>query len=758
VPEKGEPTSLLREISSERPAAITIYRDARTTRPEGSEVREFRSREELFDFFSRPPRKRDDKRAVPLFARGAVEGMRLKKNLRPPYLITLDVDESRVPIDTCSRRLDLLGIAHVAHTTWSHGKNSKLHCYRVFLDLVADTWPAVELATRELFKLAGPGIEETHESWASPCFFVPAVEPSRSRAYRLRVSDTPGTSWRPKAPPPDVLERLTAPRGPVADVDPGELEAALSKIDNKPREDWVHVGMALKSTGLAGARSMWDTWSRGQGYGDYSDEAQDTAWESFSDDREGGVGVGTIFRLARAGGWRPPEERSDPIDDFAEYFEPRLRHLLALNRRYGYVGIGQGVVADLSDPEQAVEFKSTKAFLGIHAHPSVRTGKVLKSGDEVYASIGKVWLEMWPKRRTFERVDFLPPGGPDTLPPGTLNLWRGWPRKQEPGSCELYLAHVRDVICDGDAELFEWIKAWMAHLVQRPWEKAGTSIVMRGNEGVGKGMFAIALVKLCGVHGLHVTQPKHLTGNFNVHMASRLLVFADEVTWGGRKQEEGVLKAMITEDNVLTEPKGVDLFRARSFCRVVVSSNNDWVVPAGTTARRFLVLDVPDHREKDFPYFAALKREIDNGGVEALRLYLEGLDLEKLPNPRLIISTDALRDQKIETLDAKGQWLLGILRNGCLGGFSEKWPTAPVPVTQVYESYLETARAIGSNRRSLEMQVSIYLRRIFGNNLAKGRAYAKDAKQTSRAFAFPPLEEARNAFEKFLGSEIDWSI
>jgi hypothetical protein len=753
---QGDPTSLLHEVSSKRPAAITVYPDARSTSPRDAEIREFRSFEELARFFGRTPRKRADKRAVPLFARGVVEGVRLKKNMRPPYLVVLDVDESRTPLVACSKRLDLLGIAHVAHTTWSHGKRAGRHSYRVFLDLVADAWPVLESTTRQLFELAG--VDETRESWSSPCFFVPAVEPSRSREYRFRRSETERSEWRPRPPSPEELEAPRGPRGPVADVDPGELRAALSRVDNSPREDWIAIGMALKSTGIEDARELWDEWSSGQGYGDYSDEAQDAAWDSFADDREGGVGVGTIFRMARLAGWRPPEERSDPVEDFAEHFEPRLRHLLELNRRYAYVAIGQGVVADLSDPDRAVDFKSTRAFLGLHAHPKIRTGKVLKDGTEVLDAVGKVWMDSWPKRRTFERVDFLPPGGHEVLSPGTLNLWRGWPSREEPSSCALYLRHAKEVICSGDEELWSWLQSWMAHLVQRPFEKAGTSVVLRGNEGVGKGVFASALVDLCGAHGLHVTQPKQLTGNFNSHMASKLLVFADEVTWGGRRQEEGVLKAMITERSVMLEPKGVDAFPARSFCRVIVSSNNEWVVPAGRTARRFQVLDVPDNRKGDFDYFKALTREtlLTPGFGTGLRLHLEGLDLESLPNPRTIVGTDALRDQKIESLDAKGQWLLTILRNGSLGGFSEKWPTTPVPATEVYESYLDAARAIGAPRRSVEMQVSAFLRLVFGEELAKGRAKAGDAKRLARAFSFPPLGDCREAFENWLGSSVDW--
>ena len=44
----------------------------------------------------------------------------------------------------------------------------------------------------------------------------------------------------------------------------------------------------------------------------------------------------------------------------------------------------------------------------------------------------------------------------------------------------------------------------------------------------------------------------------------------------------------------------------RCFARYVISSNNEWVIPAGVSARRFTVLDVPDSRKGDRRYFGSV--------------------------------------------------------------------------------------------------------------------------------------------------------
>jgi hypothetical protein len=40
--------------------------------------------------------------------------------------------------------------------------------------------------------------------------------------------------------------------------------------------------------------------------------------------------------------------------------------------------------------------------------------------------------------------------------------------------------HILDVIADGDREKSEYILDWCAHMVQRPWEKPGVALVLKG--------------------------------------------------------------------------------------------------------------------------------------------------------------------------------------------------------------------------------------------------------------------------------------
>ena len=110
---------------------------------------------------------------------------------------------------------------------------------------------------------------------------------------------------------------------------------------------------------------------------------------------------------------------------------------------------------------------------------------------------------------------------------------------------------------------------------KNPGRRPGVVLVIRGKQGVGKGVFVNEFRRLCGSHGIQVTQSSHLVGNFNAHLRDKLIVSADEAFWAGDKCAEGALKALVTEDSMPIEMKGVDVQNATNFVRLIMASNKD---------------------------------------------------------------------------------------------------------------------------------------------------------------------------------------
>jgi len=196
--------------------------------------------------------------------------------------------------------------------------------------------------------------------------------------------------------------------------------------------------------------------------------------------------------------------------------------------------------------------------------------------------IANRWLRD-PKRRQYRGMVFEP--GEDAEAGPAYNLWQGFTVAPDPrGDASPFLEHLWANVCREREELFDYLLAWFAHMVQRPRERIGTAVAIRGGQGTGK--------TLTGrIVGALVDDPRYLMGQFNAHLAQTLLLQADEAFWSGDKAGVGHLKGLITSDVQMIEHKGVDPVRVRNYVRLLVTSNEDWVVPAGPDERRWLVID-----------------------------------------------------------------------------------------------------------------------------------------------------------------------
>jgi hypothetical protein len=217
--------------------------------------------------------------------------------------------------------------------------------------------------------------------------------------------------------------------------------------------------------------------------------------------------------------------------------------------------------------------------------------------------------------------------------------------------------HLYEVICASNDACYDYLLDWTAYMLQHPGEVEQTAMVLKGGEGVGKGIFARYLLKIMGPYGLHLSNAEHLHGRYNVHLQNCILLFSDEAYYPGDKAFEGMLRAMITEERLPVEPKYQNLFEAINCLHLLISSNNLWVVPMATDARQFCVLKVLDLRKGDPAYWDALWYELKHGGPEAMFGELLERDLS-LFNIRDVTDTPEGRRQKRLSLPpAKKYWM-----------------------------------------------------------------------------------------------------
>jgi hypothetical protein len=286
--------------------------------------------------------------------------------------------------------------------------------------------------------------------------------------------------------------------------------------------------------------------------------------------------------------------------------------------------------------------------------------------------VGEYWLRHR-DRRGYEGVDLVP-GGPQELLNGYLNLWRGFGVIPKPGAWPLMFRHICYVLAAGDQGAAEYILRWAAWAVQHPGERAEVALALKGAKGCGKGVFVRALAQCFGEHAMQIANQEHLVGKFNGHLRSCLFLFADEAFWAGDKKGESVLKGLITEPCLVIEQKGIDAVQWPNHLKIAMAANEDWVVPASAGERRYAVFGCADTYVKGKcadadcqVYFAALHHELDHGGLEAMLYDLSRWDLGDW-HPRQVYETDALREQKEQSLPPLEEWFVEVLQEGVLPG------------------------------------------------------------------------------------------
>lgn len=313
-----------------------------------------------------------------------------------------------------------------------------------------------------------------------------------------------------------------------------------------------------------------------------------------------------------------------------------------------------------------------------------------------------IWLAS-PKKRKFQGITFDPTTTEHSN--DYYNIWNGFTRKEKEGDCSKYWDHVENNICNGDQELYGYVRKWLACVFQYP-DRVHTALVLQGSQGTGKNRFVEPLGILLGQHYAPLSSIHELVSHFNSHMKTAVLIHANESLWGGDKRDIGRVKAMITEETCLIEAKGKDGIIVRNFKHVIFSSNEQWPVHMDPDCRRFLVISVGEGRKENHDYFKAMIKQLNNGGYEALLYDLMHEDLRDF-NPRIMPKTTGSFNVKMLSADSAHRYIYQALREG---GFSiscnpikgrPAWqPT--IPKSNVYKDYVEWCAAGGEKALSQE--------------------------------------------------------
>ncbi len=295
--------------------------------------------------------------------------------------------------------------------------------------------------------------------------------------------------------------------------------------------------------------------------------------------------------------------------------------IATLKKRWRIVSVGGKVrflrvpdPAKLSTYSATLETMSKGEFELFHADRCVQVKKKSVNPASVFVDLAQ----------RYSAIEFSPP--PKMTAENGYNLYRGRQIPAVQGNAEPLKAFIRDVVCGGRNDLFDFVWLYMAHTVQRPGEKPQTAIVLRGDGGCGKSTFGLIFELLAAPYCLTISEGEHVTGRFaGQHLSTAIVAVCTEALFAGDPKVNGKIKNLVTAESILVEPKGLPPIIMPSYTRFIFDSNYERVVPidGNGSERRYLVMEISDAHKDDHEYFDKIYKEIEGDGFAALLWELE---------------------------------------------------------------------------------------------------------------------------------------
>jgi hypothetical protein len=194
-------------------------------------------------------------------------------------------------------------------------------------------------------------------------------------------------------------------------------------------------------------------------------------------------------------------------------------------------------------------------------------------------------------------------------------------------------------------------------MFQKPWDKPGVALVVKGKKGSGKDTPFDALGRLLASMFYNTGTPeKSVFSAFNGMMVKNLLCKFEEATYSNGKANEDTLKYFITTPTLDIQQKNKDQFNVKNFSRFVFTSNYNLPVIMTDDERRYAFFQTSNKRIGDRAFWdETYELMADTGFTKAILHYVLNRDISKF-NPRNYPETQYGRDVKQSFIPAHAQY------------------------------------------------------------------------------------------------------
>lgn len=237
------------------------------------------------------------------------------------------------------------------------------------------------------------------------------------------------------------------------------------------------------------------------------------------------------------------------------------------------------------------------------------------------ANRADIWLSS-PYRREYDEWGFAPELSPEeceavNIETGRrrlLNTYRGWGvglNNEGLAACPRFAELINEVIANGDATVARYLWTWFADIFQRPAEKPGVALYLYSPEkGTGKGTLFRTIGYLLGRYYQLVQSADQVAGQWNLHLADKLLIFFDEANGLEGRDKSDKLNSLITEAEFAGSEKFAPLQTCRAYARFAFAANRDDSISIKIQDRRYAAIRVSPKRRRDNRFFELLNKEL----------------------------------------------------------------------------------------------------------------------------------------------------
>jgi hypothetical protein len=239
--------------------------------------------------------------------------------------------------------------------------------------------------------------------------------------------------------------------------------------------------------------------------------------------------------------------------------------------------------------------------------------------------------------------------------PTTFTFFRGYDIEPSDEYSDAVIApfmeFTRDIICDGDQDVFDYLMGWLATILRHPETKLEVALVLLGETRTGKNKWAEFVSHLLGRYAVeNITDMDHVVGKFNAVFEYKRFVVVNELesVAEAKRMNFDRLKTLITDKTASYNRKYGAMSQGDNTAHFVFISNN--IVPLKITdadSMKFLITHVSSERRADHDFFGHLTNLMTPRVYQSLmRFFLDYLD-ENHFDPRVVPMTQA-KDTIIE--------------------------------------------------------------------------------------------------------------